>query len=303
MFFNKSHSNFYICQISLCRLAHLLTMSRNASHAGSWYSGTRNNLLDDMEKDLIMADQFEIASRVVIAPHAGYSHCSTTQAHSFKNLQDSNRVVILGPSHFFPLKDVALPHFRYLETPINGLQVDTNSIQELHHRGFNLKLDEKQDLKEHSIEMELPWLAHLQPKTSIVPLLIGKLDAKKQHTLSLLLKEWYQDPKTAFVISSDFCHWGDRFGYTYLPGESGEISKGIEKLDKMSTKYLDSGDLQGFHKYLVKTKNTICGRDSIELMLNVMSNPIGKLLHYSQSGKVKSESDSSVSYMSYSFYE
>lgn len=40
------------------------------------------------------------------------------------------------------------------------------------------------------------------------------------------------DPQTLFVISSDFCHWGQRFRYTYHDKSHGQIYKSIENLDK-----------------------------------------------------------------------
>lgn len=40
------------------------------------------------------------------------------------------------------------------------------------------------------------------------------------------------DPQNLFVISSDFCHWGQRFRYTYFDESCGSIHKSIEKLDK-----------------------------------------------------------------------
>lgn len=32
-----------------------------------------------------------------------------------------------------------------------------------------------------------------------------------------ILAPYLDDPSNLFVISSDFCHWGRRFSYTYLP--------------------------------------------------------------------------------------
>lgn len=34
-----------------------------------------------------------------------------------------------------------------------------------------------------------------------------------------LLAPYLADPSNLFVISSDFCHWGRRFGYTYYEPE------------------------------------------------------------------------------------
>ena len=41
-----------------------------------------------------------------------------------------------------------------------------------------------------------------------------------------------KDPSNCFVISSDFCHWGQRFRYTQYDQEAGDIYQWIEALDK-----------------------------------------------------------------------
>ena len=47
-----------------------------------------------------------------------------------------------------------------------------------------------------------------------------------------------QDPSVCFVISSDFCHWGDRFHYTHYDSAAGEIHQSI----KVGVLDLDLGD-------------------------------------------------------------
>lgn len=47
-----------------------------------------------------------------------------------------------------------------------------------------------------------------------------------------IFAKYLADPQNLFVISSDFCHWGSRFRYTYYDKSAGPIWKSIEKLDK-----------------------------------------------------------------------
>ena len=39
------------------------------------------------------------------------------------------------------------------------------------------------------------------------------------------------DPTNLFIISSDFCHWGERFHYQYYDQTKGEIHQSIKALD------------------------------------------------------------------------
>ena len=64
--------------------------------------------------------------------------------------------------------------------------------------------------------------------------------------LSTILK----DPSNCFVISSDFCHWGQRFRYTQYDQEAGEIYQSIEALDKQGMDLIERLDAPGFAAYL-----------------------------------------------------
>jgi MEMO1 family protein len=71
-----------------------------------------------------------------------------------------------------------------------------------------------------------------------------------------------------FVISSDFCHWGDNFDYKPIMPEfqnkvPQQIFKSIEALDMAGITLIQNHDLIGFQKYLKDTENTICGERPI----------------------------------------
>ena len=95
----------------------------------------------------------------------------------------------------------------------------------------------KTDEDEHSIEMQLPYLAKVMEsrkgKFKIVPIMIGNINSEKEKMYGELLAPYLLQPKTIFVISSDFCHWGERFSYTYYDDKCGEIWNSIESLDRL----------------------------------------------------------------------
>ena len=77
-----------------------------------------------------------------------------------------------------------------------------------------------------------------------------------------------------FIVSSDFCHWGDRFDFMYLTEkvdkQSNTISKQIEKLDKEGIRCIVEQDADKFGEYLETTDNTICGRHPIGVLLECL---------------------------------
>ena len=128
--------------------------------------------------------------------------------------------------------------------------------------------------------------------------MIGQLSFDACTATAEALSEFVTDPKTLLVISSDFCHWGGRFGYTYLPSIDGQVYEKISKLDHDGADMISTGDPKQFKQYLDKTKNTICGRNAILIMMNIFKGKHAQFLHYSQSSQITSKSDSSVSYFS-----
>lgn len=95
-------------------------------------------------------------------------------------------------------------------------------------------MDMKTDVDEHSIEMHLPYIAKVMEghDFTIVPVLVGSLDPEVEQMYGEIFAPYLADPSNLFVISSDFCHWGSRFRYTYYDKSAGPIWKSIENLDK-----------------------------------------------------------------------
>lgn len=62
--------------------------------------------------------------------------------------------------------------------------------------------------------------------------MIGSLATEQEQMYGEIFAKYLADPQNLFIISSDFCHWGSRFRYTYYDKSAGPIWKSIEKLDK-----------------------------------------------------------------------
>ena len=71
-----------------------------------------------------------------------------------------------------------------------------------------------------------------------------------------------------------FLNFEISFQYTYYKKEDGEIYQSIEKLDKRGMTFIENHDSKGFEKYLDETDNTICGRNPIMILLNVIYNSL-----------------------------
>lgn len=68
-------------------------------------------------------------------------------------------------------------------------------------------------------------------KFTIVPVMVGSLSTDKEKLYGHIFARYLADPKNLFIISSDFCHWGQRFRYTFYEKSWGEIHDSITTLD------------------------------------------------------------------------
>lgn len=287
--------------------------AREASHAGSWYVSDKNKLNDQLTnwlKDAKTDIETTPVVKAIIGPHAGYSYSGPTAAWAYKYLsrtpETALRVFLLGPSHHAYIEGCGLSRLTSYETPIGDIELDTETIKELKESGnwqFTSKDVEEQ---EHSLEMHLPYIRKIFEgrKIKLVPIMVGAVDNEQEAYYGKLLTKYFDDENTVFCISSDFCHWGKRFRFTHYKEEDGEIYQSIEVLDRKGMSLIEEHNTKEFAKYLQTTKNTICGRKPIAILLNIINNSKNasklttKFVRYAQSGKVTDDSDSSVSYAS-----
>lgn len=244
----------------------------------------------------------------------------------------SKRVFILGPSHHVYFKGALLSGFSVYDTPLGDVPVDQETTDELMESGIFNKMSARVDEDEHSFEMHMPFLykvcqAQNKPVPPIVPILIGSSSTKYEEQLASVLAPYFKSKENAFVISTDFCHWGDRFDYmvyTQTPDCSDlkdltrsnlnpkvPIHQSIEFLDRLGMKTASTGSYKVFNQYLKDTDNTICGRRPLAALLRTVEltkeqagispdDEYGRLkwMGYAQSSKLTDPSRSSVSYAS-----
>lgn len=234
-------------------------VNRRASHAGSWYETDKRQLSSQLS-DWLTKAEFKHEAKAIIVPHAGYFYSGETAAWSFKqiNPEKIKKVFILGPSHHVYLPNCALPVVDKYETPLGNLILNKEIISELKAtRAFN-DMSPDVDEDEHSIEMQLPYLAHVfrhhLDSVTFIPILVGSINDSKEQSYAKILNKYIQEEDTIFVISSDFCHWGKRFKYTYRVPDYDQIYESIEAVDREGMDLIEKKDLDAFHGYLSRTK-------------------------------------------------
>uniref|UniRef100_A0A5S6R4J9 Protein MEMO1 n=1 Tax=Trichuris muris TaxID=70415 RepID=A0A5S6R4J9_TRIMR len=251
-------------------------------------------------------------ARVIVSPHAGYQYCGSCAAYAYKQIDPSSvdTIFILGPSHHVCLNGCALSKYDKYNTPFYDLVVDEIVNRELWDTKSFETMESGTDIGEHSIEMQLPYIAKVMESRrgefTIVPVLVGSLNPSRQAAYGRIFARYLANPRNCFVVSSDFCHWGHRFQFTTYDKSCGEIYESIEAMDREAMNIIETLDPYAFNDYLKRTNNTICGRHPISIMLQASEyfhqannhRASFQFLNYTQSNQCRSVHDSSVSYAS-----
>lgn len=210
--------------------------------------------------------------------------------------------------------------FSSVDTPFGSISVnsDLNNMLNLADSNMFSYLSTIDDLEEHSLELQYPFISNLFDRNDlkILPVQIGIFFKETERTkaASILMdsiSNFYKENEVIFVISSDFCHFGKRFDYTPVPTSISEtsIDEYVRTLDLKAFEAInnDEESIKSFSHYINETSNTICGKEAILLYLEIIKycKIKGKwdLLEYEHSSVIKSSTDHSVSYLSAIYHE
>ncbi|TAQ87665.1 hypothetical protein B7494_g4024 [Chlorociboria aeruginascens] len=291
--------------------------TRPASHAGSWYASQASTLSTQLTSWLSAVpssidpprDVPVPGARVIIAPHAGYSYSGPCAAYAYSclDLSKCTRIFLLGPSHALYLPGCALSSHASYSTPLGSLPLDLPTISTLHQTGRFDTMSAEADENEHSLEMHLPYIHTVLSQSGrldsgefegIVPILVGNTNEAREQEYARMLTPYLQDPSSVFIVSSDFCHWGLRFQYTfYLPSlpppptssaaaantnlnatgislkkrdrnpTDPLIHESIKQIDTQAMQKVEGGSHALFWRELRETGNTVCGRHPIGVVM------------------------------------
>jgi predicted class III extradiol MEMO1 family dioxygenase len=189
-----------------------------------WYAKTASRLRKDVKGYLANAKPPDPPGRLValISPHAGLRFSGKAAAHGYKlagRLEGLERVVVIGLSHRVPYRGMSVAQATHYETPFGRIPVDLKAVASLRGKPHFTTV-ESAHLREHSLEMQLPFLHHVKPLFRLVPMLTGVIGANDLAAAARPLVPLL-DRRTLLVASSDFAHRGPNFGYQPFSGSGG----------------------------------------------------------------------------------
>ena len=261
---------------------------REPAVAGKFYPGERDTLSKELE--LLFAPYGAAKKSQAIAcvvPHAGYVYSGGVAAAVFSRVELPERIVVLGPRHYPRGANLAINSQGAWRTPLGLAQIDEELAASLMQEFPALQEDEVAHAREHSLEVELPFLQAISRDWKFVPIAIGTQDLQILSGLGLALAKTFAKIGEAVLIvaSSDMNH--------YEP-DAVTREKDFRAIDRI-LKF----DARGLLETVKREGITMCGVGPAVLSL-IAAKQLGatqaELIKYATSGDAFGDRDEVVGY-------
>lgn len=266
---------------------------RPAAVAGSWYPGNKSQLEAAVDAHLASAESVPSDScpKALIAPHAGLAYSGPVAAYAYKLVRRCrySAAVLVGPSHFVAFHGVSIWPRGVWENPLGGVRVDEDLAGAIAAQLEAVVEHPVAHGREHSLEMQLPFLARLLPSVPIVPLVMGHQDRATAIELGDALARAVKaqpDGDVLLIASSDLSHYED--------------AKTASKLDAVVLRCVETFDFAGLMDALEREPRHACGGGPMVSVLRAAAQlgyTKSRVLRYADSGDVSGDKSSVVGYM------
>jgi MEMO1 family protein len=146
----------------------------------------------------------------LIVPHAGYIYSGQICADAFRQVMGRTYdvVVILGVNHTTgSFNGISLGDYGSFSSPLGNSVVDEEITSALLTECKDCNRSREVHAREHSIEVQLPFVQTLFPNARIVPAIIHPPDSKMCLRFGEALAKVLKGRRALIVISSDLSHY------------------------------------------------------------------------------------------------
>ena len=287
----------FIVILSFCYSVFAEDKIKHPNVSGQFYPGNKNSLsrqIDDFFKNVEQEPALEDKDILaIIAPHAGYTYSGQVAAYAFKAIEGRSydSVIVFAPSHFYALTGASVYREGFFRTPLGDIEVDSELANKLILSSEKIKFIPQAFEREHSLEVELPFLQKSLSNFKIVPVIFGQMDYADCVKMARVIIDIAKDKKILIVASTDLSHY-----HPYL--------RAVE-LDVKAISYFKDIDALGLWRSNLKKESEACGLIPVLVLLNY-ARELGlkaEVLNYANSGDVTGDKSAVVGYVSVVFFK
>jgi hypothetical protein len=219
---------------------------RQPAFAGLFYD-SRPEELERHVRRLLPADVTPAQAIGAVVPHAGYVYSGPVAGAVYARLRLPAAAVVLCPNHTGLGAGAALDPSDAWRTPLGDVPLARRLADRLLELAPSLEEDAEAHRREHSLEVQLPFLRYLRPDVALVPICLGEPSLPLCREVGEALAELAsgEAERPVLLASSDMNH--------YEPRRVGR------KKDDMALARIEELDAEGlFHT--VRTESiSMCG--------------------------------------------
>ncbi len=265
---------------------------RKSILSGTWYPGNRDALIKGIEGYLSKAEPVSLEGdlKAIIVPHAGYIYSGQVAAHAYRLLRKRSfdRVIMVGPSHRLGFEGVSINLQSGYKTPLGIVPVDRALARKIINASPQIRWQPQAHAREHSLEIQLPFLQTVIKDFQIVPILMGQQDFRTCSELAMCLARVMGNmDRTLLVASNDLSHF-----HSY---------KRARELDMKAIKHVREFDPRGLADSLSSGTCEACGGGPV-IAVMLAAQKLGAnrsvILNYANSGDVTGDRNRVVGYLS-----
>lgn len=227
----------------------------------------------------------------IVAPHAGLKYSGPVAAFAYRAVQHGHfdAAVLIGPSHFIGFTGVSIWPRGAWQTPLGAVRVAEDLAREIAAVSGEVIEHPLAHGREHSLEMQLPFLVHLLPGVPIVPMVMGYQDRETAFALGNALASAIANRsagRVLLVASSDLSHYED--------------APTAQTMDAVVLRVVERLDPEGLMQALEREPRHACGGGPIVAVLHAakrLGATRARVLKYGDSGDVSGDKSSVVGYM------
>ena len=224
------------------------------------------------------------------APHAGYIYSGPAAAHVYFSLYYDGKpetVIIIGPNHHGLGPGVSVYDGDAWETPLGIVEIDREFAEELVKQSGVFEFDELAHSREHSIEVQLPFLQYIYSNDfKFVPISLWdqSLETAKKIAKSIYEAALKLGRDVIVIASSDMSHY-DSHELTMVKDREAIVR--IEQLDD-----------KGLYDTIYEKDVTMCGYGAVSVAINLVRGVGGRAytLKYYTSGDISGDKSAVVGY-------
>ena len=262
---------------------------RRAAVAGTWYPADPETLAREVDSYLSAAGRVPTTDQAaVIAPHAGLRYSGPVAAYAYAALRHAmtDIALLVGPSHYVGFEGVAIYEHGAFETPFGPVEIDDECAAALIDASRRITPYPAAHAREHSLEMQLPFLLRVLPNVKIVPLIMGYQSRETAFELGDALASVAASRRAVLVASTDLSH--------YHPADV------AAKLDGRVIDHVSRLDPDGLMAALEAFPGHACGGGPTVAVMRAaraLGATRAHVLKYADSGDVSGDKDAVVGYL------